>query len=228
MFTLKIFPELDANRFTDKTVVLPCLPNGGAPALITATKALSDSGMALVNPRIIPVQGDAGLGFDLVCFTLRKQLIDPDSPPPNIKQPLMLMAFLAGGNSPYTGKMGWAIRDTTRGDQVIDLSRGYPLFTPTDPLDHAATQYHACAAPTPARERQLLFVTLMPAAGDCSCTVQDEKFRTILRITLTKEGREVHQATLPPDSSKLRVVFECPSVAATPLPTQIRVYEVPE
>ncbi|MDI1319708.1 MAG: hypothetical protein PSW75_05865 [bacterium] len=221
MFTLKIFPELEPSRFTDKTIVLPCSPNRGAPALITATKALSDSGMDLINPRIIPVPGDAGLGFDLVC----KQLIDPDSPPPNITQPLLLMAFLAGGNAPYTSTIGWVRHDPARGE-MIDLSRGYPVFTPSDHRDHVATQYHT--GPAPGKERHLSIVTIMPADGDCSCTVQDEKYHPILRFTLTKAGRKVHQAALPPDSTMLRVVFECLEAPATPLPTQIRIYEVPE
>jgi len=224
MLTMLPFPELEPTRFTDRTVVVPCAPNRGAAALAAATKVLADLRIDLINPRVFSVPGEAGLGFDLACFSMRKQPFDPANPPSGMKPAVMLMAFLAGGNSPYTSTIGWLRHDPSKGD-MLDLSRGYPLFTPTDHRDHMATQYHASIQP--GRERHLSVVTIMPAAGDVVCTVQDENFRHILRVTLTKAGREVHSATLPPESTKLRVVFECLQAPATPLPTEIQIYEVP-
>ena len=225
MITVNGFPQLDTIRYTDRTVIVPGSPGRSEEILAIATKTLAAEGNDLINPRVIPIRGEAGLGFDLVCFTMQKRPVDPEAPAEGAKPPLMLMAFLAEGDSPYTGSLGSVILDRTKG-QALDLSAGYPVFVPSAPADHLATQYHGC--PTSTRPRRVAVVTMMPAAGNSLCTIQDQSFRHLARITLKESGRKVHMVALPPESTSLRVVFESPANSPTPLPTQIRLYEIPE
>jgi len=223
--TVQPFPELGPKRFTDLTVIIPCPPGRGNEIVATAAKVLANVGVDLTAPRIIPVAGAAGLGFDLACFSMQKMAIDPNHPPAGIKPPVMLMAFLAAGDSAYTRRLGHVIHDPTK-VRVLDLSPGYPVFSPSTPLDHLATQYQLC--PNPGQTRHLSIVTEMPIAGNCFCGVQDQEFRHIIDLKLTKQGREVHTVSLPPESTSLRVVFECPQAASTALPTHILIYDIPE
>ena len=227
MLTLTVFPDLGEFKFTDRTVIVPCPPGHGAESLAAATNSLAAVGLDLTRSRIIPVAGKAGLGFDLLSFSMQRTAIDPAHPPIGMKPPVMLMDFLAAGERAYTHQLARMILDPTKGG-VHDLSPGYPVFTPSTPGDYVATQYQMCAAPRPGQNRQLSIVTLMPTDGNCWCEVQDQLFRHIMDVNLTKQGRTLHLANLPPDSTSLRVVFECPQAPSTPLPTHIQIYEIPE
>jgi hypothetical protein len=228
MLTLKPFPELEAGvHVTQQTVIVPCPLGRGTESLGVATKALAAIGIELMRPRIIPVPGKAGLGFDLLSFSMQRVAIDPAAPPAGMKPPVLLMDFLSAGKRAYTHQLTRSVHDPAKGE-VLDLSDGYPFFSPSDASDYLATQYQMCSLARAGQSRQLAIVTLMPAAGNCRCEIQDQQFRHILDVTLTKAGRTFHLADLPPDSASLRVVFKSPDGSTTPLPTHIQIYEIPE
>jgi hypothetical protein len=229
MLTDQPFPDTGVNplRFIDRIVIMPCPPGRGPETLVAAAKTLASAGIDMVAPRLIPVTGAAGLGFDLACFSMEKHPFDPDNPPAGAKPPVMLLAFLSDGDLSYVKSLGFALADPRKGP-ALDLSRGYPVFTPSMPKDHMATQPHPMAPGQPGQTRQVSVVTVMPAAGSCYCTIQDEHFNHLGHLRLTEAGRAVHQIDVPPGSTKLRVVFECPEIPSTPLPIQIRFYEIPQ
>lgn len=228
MMTDQPFPDMgvDPLRFIDRIVIMPCPPGRGPGTLVAAAKTLASAGIDMVAPRLIPVQGAAGLGFDLACFSMKKHPFDPEYLPVGAKPPVMLLAFLSHGDSSYVKSLGFALADPQKGP-ALDMSRGYPVFTPSVPQDHVATQPHFMAPGKPGQTRQLSVVTFMPAAGSCFCTIQDENFNHLGHLRLTEAGRAVHRIDVPPGSTKLRVVFECPEQPSTPLPTDIRFYEIP-
>lgn len=223
MITDKGFPELGDAYYTDKTLILPC-PVGAAEATFATARTLFDGwSINLVHRKIIPVRGDAGVGYDLLCFSLEKRPLDPDRLPPGMKPPAMLFGFVADGASPYPARLGVALQNPGK-DKGVSQRGGVTIFTPSTPQDHAATYFQIC--PPADGERVLSIVTEMPAAADCVCVVQDENFRAIARFVLREPGRAVHRAVLPADARELRVIFECPEQPSTPLPSHVLFYAV--
>lgn len=224
MITDKGFPELGETYYTDKTLIIPC-PTGEANATFATAQALFDGwSISLVNRRIIPVRGDAGVGYDLLCFSMEKRPLDPDRLPPGAKPPTLLLAFVAGAGSPYPSQLGVALQNPGPG-KGLSQRDGLTRFTPSAPQDHVATHYQIC--PPADRERVLSIVTEMPAAADCVCVVQDEDYHEIARFVLRAPGRLVHRAVLPANARQLRVIFECPDQPSTPLPSHVLFYALP-
>jgi len=231
LLTLEPFPQLGTIQFIEKTVaertiIVPAPIGRGQEVIGEGARALAAVGREMDSPRIIVVPGDAGLGFDLVCFTLRKLAIDPEYPAPGAKPAVMLLAYLAYGASPYTGALRAESNGETRPAE-LDSSRAYPAFQPSAPGERVATQFHLFAPPGNGQAREVSVLTIMPAAGNCLCTIQDEYFHQFAQFPLTKEGRSVHRFELPADATRLRVVFQGPPNASLALPTQIRFYEIP-
>jgi hypothetical protein len=109
---------------------------------------------------------------------------------------------------------------------VFDRTTNNPAFFHADRMDHVATHFRACPNPVPGRVRQLAIVTRLAVDGHVQCTIQDERFRHLAHLVLTKRGRLVHMVSMPADSSSLRIVFESSHLPRTPLPTHILVYEI--
>lgn len=223
LITDKGFPELGSTYYTDKTVIIPC-PVGEADATFaTAVSLFSNWSISLIKHRVITVRGKAGLGYDLLCFSMEKLPLDPDRLPPGTKPPTLLMAFLADGPHAFAKSLTTTLSnpDPRYGFTQQD---GVPRFNRASPDDHVATPFHACPPDPAGQERVLSVVTQMPAEGACVCLIQDEGGRTIGRFELHRAGRDVHRVILPPETRQLRVVFESREQSCTPLPTHVLVY----
>lgn len=227
LFSLKLFPEFDPQDIKTRTVIIPCLPGKGAEALNRAFHALARSDVDLGDEKIIPIRVGAGVGFDLASFSMKTRPFDPEHSPstPDGKSNTVVMHYLYAGDVPYTRWLGSAIHRPGP-EPVLDFTKGYPVFTRTDPRDHLATQYVDLPAATPGQHRQLSAVFEMPAAGDCLCAIQDENFREYQKLRLTEAGRTVHSINIPPEAKRLRWYFMADGQASTPLPIRLTVFEL--
>lgn len=228
LFTSLPFPKFekpDPARLAGQTVIIPGVYGQGRATLEEANRALAAHKLEAYAGRIIPIPGEGGAGFDLVCFSVRRVLYDPENPPIWAVQPVLLFNLNSYSTPSYLEHMVYSVR-SPGGDPVIDRTPNRPVFFHTDVHDHAATHFIASPNPVPGRDRQLAIVTLFPGDGHVQCTVQDQSFHHLAHLVLTKAGRMVHRVSLPADASGLRLVFESSHLPWTPLPTHIVVYEL--
>lgn len=228
LFTSLPFPKFekpDPARLTGQTVIIPGVFGQGHTILAEANRALADHKLEAFAGRIIPVPGEQGAGFDLVCFSVRRIIYDPENPPAWAAPPVLLHNFNSYATPSYLEHMVYSVQ-SLRDGPVIDPTPNQPAFFHTDAQDHAATHFIACPNPVPGRDRQLAIVTLYPGDGHVRCTVQDQHFHHLAHLLLTERGRMIHRVSLPADATGLRIVFESSHLPRTPLPTHILIYEV--
>jgi len=225
LLTLEPFPKFAPFRFTDKTVVIPCPPGRGRESLNIATKVLAQFRTDLVDPRIIAVPGDAGLGFDLACFSMRRQQFDPEHLTDGATSVKMLLDLRFDAIPPYTSSLQANLYGLKRAEAVV-TAPGYPVFTRTDPRDHLATPFITLAAPKPDVLRHLSLVVIMPADGRTKCIVQTEGYQEIAQLSLHTKGRSTHLIVVPADRASLRIYLQSDTDAPTALPTRLTLYEI--
>ncbi len=227
LFTLKRFPEHDsANLSDDQTVVIPAPPGKGREVLTQVEKIIPQSRLTLARQRIIPVPGEAGTGFDLVCFSISRIPIDPEDPAGSHTAVTPLIELRADATPPYPATLGSNLYGPPRGE-TIAYTAGYPVFTRTHPDDHLATDFKSLQTAPSGLPREVSLIFTMPADGHAVCVVQNQDCATFARLELTKAGRTVHTILLPTDATSLRVYLQSSLDQPTPLPTRLVVYELP-
>jgi hypothetical protein len=229
LFSLNKFPDYELANLQSltarQTAVIPALPGHGPETLQTAALALSRAKFTVTKSRIIPIPGDNGIGFDLVCLSIREQVLDPETEPDSAKWATPLMSLQDSPSTSYLDGLAHNLYGARRG-AVIDRSSGHAVFTRTDPRDHLATPYLALRPLSPARPRLMTIVGAMPTAGQCTAIVQIDGYRTIAQIDFSEPGRTVHTITVPPEAAEIRIYLQSDSDAPTALPTKILLYEL--
>ena len=228
LFTLKRFPEFDTvTSSDDQVIIIPAPPGRGAEVLAELPRLINGPRLELINQRIIPIPGAAGNGFDLVCFTARRTLIDPESSPEGLAGAKRLVELRADSVPPYPAGM-YNIFYGTKRDDTINYAAGYPVFTRTHPNDHLAIEFVDLQPAKPGVTRELSLIATMPANGQCSCMVQNKEGKTLAQLTFTKAGRSVHMIQIPFDISNMRIYLYSKLDRPTPLPSRIAIYELPQ
>ena len=225
LLTLEPFPKFAPYRFTEKTVVIPCPPGRGRESLEIARKVLAQLRIDLADQRVLAVPGDAGLGFDLACFSMRSQQFDPEHLTDGATSVKILLDLRFDAIPPYTSSLQANLYGLNHGAAIVTTS-GYPVFTRTDPLDHLATPFITLAAPKPGVLRHLSLVVIMPAEGRTKCIVQTEGYQEIAQLSLHAKGRSTHLIVVPADRASLRIYLQGDTDQPTALPTQITIYEI--
>lgn len=223
LFSWKNFPEFENPTAPDLTIIIPTLPGQGATVLEEATAVMDRAKLDLVNPRLIPIPGQNGTGFDLVCFSLESRSDEAKRMIDVAEQGTVVMDLQFTATPPYTDEM---IQTTFQpaGAKTIDVRQGYPTFTPTDRQDYLWTAWHPIPSASAGETRQLTLIADMPVTGYCLCVVQTEGYHEIRRIALTKKGRTAHSISVPPDAHTLRIYFKTDSGQPTALPTRLTIY----
>jgi hypothetical protein len=229
LLTLQLFPQHDAGNFVavgeKKFLIVPSAPGRGAETLATATRVLHQANYDAVDARVLAVPGKKGTGFDLVCFRVQATPIDPEASGVGSTPAEVSLNLDFHATPSYVETLGQNIYGPGA-DRVIDNSRGYAVFTRTDPRDHLATDFKPLHVLPPETPRQISVVATMPAAGDCVGVIQVDECETIATVTWSRPGRFVHTITLPPGAKSIRLYLQGGSDQPTPLPTRITLYEL--
>jgi len=232
LFSLKEFPEFETVNLAAitarQTLVVPSPPGRGPEVLLVAERALKAAQYDMSDRRVIPSPGEAGTGFDLVCFSIDRQPIDPEAVPaksaPSEAAPAdVLIDLNFAAARPYPLTLAHNLYGSKHGND-IDTAKGYPVFTRTDQRDHLATEFRPLRQAEANETRQVSVVAIMPAGGNCVGVVQVDDCQTIAQIAWSKPGRSVHTLPLPAGAKSLRLYLQAGDDAATPLPTHIMVY----
>ncbi len=217
------FPEIDVSVLPARQVIVIPAPRGrGAEVLAQANKILRSPLVKLNHERVLPIAGRAGIGFDLVCLTFERILIDPESGSSPSKP---LLELRADAQPPYPARLNKILADPTRGEPV-DYAKGYPVFTRTAPNDHLATEFVDFEPILPGEFRELILVVNMPAAAHCFCMVQTKEATTLAELTFTQPGRTIHTIPVPATAKNLRVYFKSTKASPTALPSRLTIYEI--
>jgi hypothetical protein len=223
LLTERRFPDIDASLLPAKqTIVIPAPLGQGEKVLAQARKALRSPLVRLNGQHIIPIVGDHGIGFDLVCFKFKRIVIDPEAGSTALKP---LLELRSDGQTPYTDRMYKIMADPSRGEPV-NYSAGYPVFTRSGPNDHLATDFVDFQPIAPGEIRELILIVNMPADAHCFCMVQTKEATTLAQITFTQPGRTVHTIPVPAGAKNLRVYFKSTEASPTPLPSRLTIYEI--
>ncbi len=225
LFTEKPFPEFTVPNLSC-TLIVPGAPETGPQILKRAKESLQARGVTLASARILKVPGDAGTGFDLVCFTMQMPTVDPEDPVHALTARSLLVDLRFDAAPAYTATIEQNLYGP-RTIKSIDLSAGYPAFTRTDPRDHLATPFKSFSRPKPGASRNLSLVIIMPASGpDTRCIVQSDGFAELARLSLNKAGRTVYSLVAPADCQRVRLYFQSGTNAPVPLPLRASLYEI--
>jgi hypothetical protein len=231
LLTLNRFPQYDPGNFAalgeKNFLVVPSAPGHGTETIATATQVLRLANYDLVDARVLPVPGAKGTGFDLVCFRIQAIPIDPEGSGVGTIPAEVSLDLDFRSTPPYTQTLGWNLyADGAVAERAMDFSKGYPVFTRSDPRDHLATPFKELHPLPAGASRQVSIVATMPAAGDCVGVIQIDECVTIASITWTRPGRFVHTITVPADAKTIRLYLQGGTDQPTPLPTRITLYEL--
>lgn len=225
LFTLKPFPEFDQPDLSGVTIILAGAPGKGAENLARLHEALAARDLEPVSPRIIPVPGKAGAGFDLVCFGMRLRPYDPERSLNRTTTSEAFASYTSAEPDPYIRHLG-SVTNSPRTGELVTTERGYPVFHRTDREDHLATMYQPLTPDTHNQSREFALVIEMPAVGACNVTVQDDQFRNLQNVQLTQAGHSFYNFSVPADAKGLRVVLASYDAPETPLPTRFTLYRI--
>lgn len=229
LLTIKGFPEFSTETMSavGTTIIVPLSPGAYGNALEKAEAALKPWGLEASRPELIRLPGQAGMGFDLLCFELTVRPIDPEEPrPANAPVLNMLAGFEYFSPNRYTDVINYLRHDAAAAWPVVDTTGHYPIFQRTAPDDLVATHFRTFPEIPYGKFRHLMIVTVMPATGHCTLVFQDESFRELGRFTLEASGRSVHAIGVPTDAKTYRVCFVSSRDESTPLPVNVNVYEL--
>jgi len=225
LFTLKLFPEFDQPDLSGVMIILAGAPGKGAENLARTYEALAARDLEPVSPRIIPVPGKAGAGFDLVCFGMRLLPYDPEKSLNRSTTSEAFASYTSAEPDPYTRHLG-SVTTGPRNGELVTTERGYPVFHRTDREDHLATLYTPLPADVSGLSREFALVVEMPADGACTIIVQDDQFRGLQNVRLTQAGHSFYNFSVPADAKGLRVVLASYEAPETPLPTRFTLYRI--
>lgn len=225
LLTIESFPQLGQTEFRDLTVVLPLAPGEGPHTIDRLHEVLKARHLLAENPRLLPVVGEAGTGFDLLLFELRGAVIDPELTIKDGPQFQMIAGYEYHRDPPYTARLGISRADGDRA-AALDLTSGHAVFRRHADNDHLATDFQPLPASPPKGQRILALVIVMPADGDCTIEIQDRDFRRLGTVTLREAGRSVHNFEVPPEATNYRLCFFSRQQESTVLPININVYAV--
>ena len=225
LFTLKPFPTFDESHTTNDTIVVPCLLDHGPQALVTAKRVLAKARIQLKDEQIIRIPGDAGIGFDLVCFSMHEQTLNPEIPADEVPPEGILMDLRYDAAGPYPGSLQANIYGLKQG-AFIDTAAGFPVFTRTNPRDHLATPFVSFSKGKAGVTRRLVVEAIMPADSLTSCIVQAEGYQELAHFALSRKGRSIRTISVPADLSSIRIYLQSDTDTPTALPTRITVYEI--
>ncbi len=229
LLTLSLFPQHEPGNFAahgeKNFLVVPSAPGQGPQTIAAATEVLRQANYSLADTRTIPVPGAKGTGFDLVCFRIQAMPIDPEDSGTRPAPAEAILDLDFHSTPPYIETLSRNLYGPGAG-RCMDTSRGYPVFTRTDPRDHLATPFMNLHARPPGTPRQVYLTATMPAAGDCGGTIQVDDCVTIASVTWTRPGRFAHTITVPPNAKTIRLYLQGGSDQPTPLPTRITLHEL--